>query len=339
MAHLLFKKYRYFFILAALSLSGCKDTHNEQPSIDINDEDGATLQAAPSTALPISTDEFSGTDFTGTWKRHFIFHSTKEINLRFGEISTPALENRVDNYSDVIFVEQMNEESVLIKYCDSLPAKLIELNPENSIVIDSTNDNPSTSSENTRVAKYYRVSDHHYRIDLYTNDKLSGYFELEKNPSLLAFDFGMFSFVMTDRVDLDASENVCGKVDLSTVTLTDSLDDTVTFDPTSSHFNSYSVSAPYENSFVTLKLSFNRTVEKATYNVTQVASTTPLPVMVEISSPEFSTSSDLGTTTVINGSSGLVTIDSISDTSIRGNYDLTFENDAVLTGDFYFEIK
>lgn len=339
MTNSLLKICRYFFILAMLSLIGCKDTHNKQPSIDINNEGSATIQAVAPTAIAISADEFRETDFTGTWKRRFILHSTKEISLKFGEIDTLALESRVDNYFDVIFIEQINETSVLIKYCDSLPAKLIEIDTENSIIIDSTSDNSIKPTENNRIAKYYKISDDHYRIDLYTNDKLSGYFELEKHPSLLAFDFGMFSFGMTDNVDLNASEDVCGIVDLSTVTLSDSLDDSVTFDPTSSQLNSYSISAPYEGSFVTFKLSFNSAIEKATYNVTQVASTAPLAVMVDISSPEFSASPDIGTTTVINGKSGLVTIDTISDTSIRGNYDLILENGAVLTGDFSFEIK
>lgn len=336
MANRLLKQYRHCFIFATLSLIGCSDAHNKQPSIDTSNEP---------TATQISSEEFSKVDFTGTWKRHFLFNSTKEVTLKSkdapaesGEVEILALESRTDSYFDVISVEQINETSTLIKYCDSLPAKLIEIDPENSIIIDSTSDSAITPSENNRISEYYRISDDHYRVDFYTNDKLDGYFELERSPSLSGFDFGMFSFSMSEKVDLNTSEDVCGIANLSTATLTDSLDD-ARFNPIPAHSNSYSINAPYEKSFVTLKLSFNSAIKEETYNVTQDTPSTELPVMVEISSPEFNASSDADTIIAINGREGLVRINAISDTSITGNYHITLENDAELKGDFYFDIK
>jgi len=329
MNNTLLKQSRYFLSFAALSLIGCSDSNNnKQPSTDVTP-----------TATQISAEEFSKIDFTGTWNRSFIFDSTKEVNVKVNDVDTPALESRTDSYFDVISAEKINETSTLIKYCDSLPAKSTEISPANNIIINSTSDNSVEPSEISNTAEYYKVSDDHYRVDLYANDKLYGYFELEKYSSLLVFDFGMFNFSMTDEVDLNASEDVCGKVNLSTVTLTDSRDDSITFNPMSRHFNSYSIGAPYENSFVTLKFSFINAIDQTTYTVTQDTSTTQLPVLVKISSPEFNTSSDVDTTTVINGKGGSVTIDSISDTSVIGYYDIILENDEALTGDFSFDIE
>jgi len=341
MAHTPLKKYRYFFIFAALSLIGCSGSDNKQPSIEASNEGNTTLQAVSPTAIQISAEEFSNIDITGTWRRRLFFSSTKEVDLRVNGNDTPALKSRAGSFLDVIFVEQINETSTLTKYCDSLPAKLTEINPENNIIINDTSDSSSTPSENSRIAKkYYKISDKYYRIDFYTNDKLDGYFELEKHSSLLAFDFGMLSFFMSDRVDLNASEDVCGIVDLSTITFTDLPNDAITFDPISVHSNSYSISAPYEDSFVTLKMSFIGAIDKTTYTVTQDISDTELPVMVEISSPIFNTPpDDVDTTTVINGSTGVVTIGSISDTSVSGDYDITLENGEILVGNFSFEIK
>lgn len=333
------KTNRYLFVCAVLSFFGCTDAHNNLPSPDIEDKNNLGTQTVIPTAIQISSEEFNDTDFSGTWKRRFLFNATKEVNLTINGVDTSALETRGDSYFDVISIEQITETSTLIKYCDSLPAKLIEINPENSIVINSTNDDSTKPSKNSHIAQYYKITDDHYRIDLYTNDELDGYFELEKHSSLLDFDFGMFSFFMTDKADLNASYDVCGKANLSTVTLTDALDDAITFNPISAHLNSYSVNAPYENSFVTLKISFVSAINKATYNVTQDVSGTQTPVLVEISSPEFNTSPGVDTTTIINGREGLVTIDSISDTSVRGNYDLILENNEVLTGDFSFDLN
>jgi len=324
-----------------LFLIGCSDAHNNQPFIEASNEGSTTLQVVSPTATQISAEEFSGADFTGIWKRRFILNSTKDVSISTNEEGNiPALESRTDSYLDVISVEQIDETSTRIKYCDSLPAKLIEIDPENSIVIDSTSDSATTPPENSRIAKHYKISDDHYRIDLYTNDNLDGYFELEKHSSLLAFDFGMFSYSMTNKAVLNASEHVCGKVSRSTVTLTDSLDDANTFNPISAQFNAYSISAPYENSFVTIEMSFIGEIKEAPYSVVKETPETTSQIKVLISSPEFNApSSGDDTTTAINGSTGSVTIGSISDTSVSGDYDITLENGEILTGNFSFEIK
>jgi len=327
------KKHRYFFVFAVLSIFGCSGGSSNPTSPDSSNGDNQNLEAIP-VGTEISSETYSKINFTGTWKRHSLANSAKEVNLTVNGVDTRALETKAYESLDVIYVDQIDETSKLTKYCDSLPAKLVEGDPQNDIAA-STN-----QPEDNRIKKYYKITDDHYRVDFYNNDKLDAYYELEKHSSLLEFDFGMFSFSMTNNTALDASQDVCGSVKRLTSTLTDTQDDDITFDSTSNYVNSYLVSAPYESSFIALNFIFTGAIKEATYDVVQGAPDTPSEIKVEISSPEFNAPpSSPDTTTAINGSTGVVTIGSISDTSVRGDYDITLENGEILVGNFSFDLN
>ena len=317
--------------LSALAMTGCGGGGGDNNAGNPNNPGGDPGTGDISVGgQEITAEEFALLTQTGTWR--VIDGVDFEFSLsQDGFTNESAIEG---NFSTTIAVTHNSNTDILVEECSDFETEVNddpELEEDDIFDEDDFSDGEGNPICESQEVKYFKVGDNGFRVDVMCDDDRMAFMSAAKLKNEANLGFGSLNFTSNQISGHSNNSSACASISNfeheSTFTIPGEEPQSVEVSETD-----IAIAAPYQGGKIVFEFNLIDDLRSGTFNVVDGFPQEDDEVEVGVFSPVFGGSAT--DPDGVFGTSGTVTIDSISQTAVKGSFNFLTNSGDTMTGSF-----